>query len=422
MKLLTVLTALALVIEFNIVGRLTLTELILIVFAIGAMVQAPRATGDIAWFYIFAGLWAFGALVSDLFNQSNPNDFLRGWSKIAFLILNFTSLRLLIGRDIGRAVLFVYVLSVAGAIRLALGIVDPDLTDDVTGNAWKFGYGALLTTSAFLLSAWLQRRRIPRQMGIVPPFVSAAVALYLNARSLAGQTVLAVLVTSLTTGRRRISGRQLLLIATAGAVVGTGLLLGYEYAASEGWLGVAAQDKYFAQSTGTLSLLEAGRADTFASIQAILDSPLVGHGSWARDINYAVQMFDRLAAAGYRVNYAALESDLIPSHSHLLGAWVEHGVFGALFWLWALRTIGRALVLSLKRPTPLTGFVTYIAVTMIWDIVFSPFGLERRVTSAAWLYLLILVANDREAGGSPPAQEAPARPTPTGRQYQRNRS
>ncbi|TPQ49416.1 hypothetical protein C2U72_18620 [Prosthecomicrobium hirschii] len=399
--------ALAMIGEVNIVGRLTGAEVILALCACIALVRCPRSSGEIARFYTFASLWLLAAVMADIYNESEFNDFSRGWAKIGFLIVNFTALRWLIGKDRDRAVALVFLLSIAMAARLALGVagdVDNNLGEDVFGNAWKFGYGTLVSMSALLVSAWLLHSSWSRPVAVSIPFGAAAVALLLNARNLTGITALAALTSLLTAGRRRtLTLPHLLAIGATAALAGLLIVNAYQYAASEGLLGHDAQDKYRAQGEADVGLLVGGRSELLASVPAIIDSPLLGHGSWARDIKYALLYLTEREKAGLAVT--GLISDLIPTHSHLLGAWVEHGFLGAVFWIWALFVTGKGLITAIQKPTPLTGFIVFIGIGLLWDIPFSPFGLERRVLVPAMLYLMILVAEQPLRLHSPRAQE-----------------
>ena len=407
MKLLLVLIACAMVGEVNVIGRLTATELILALCAFIALVRGERTSGHVRQFYLFAALWVSGAVVSDLYNGSPFDDIARGWSKIAFFVLNFTALRWLVGTDRGRIVTFVYALMIVGALRLALGIVDENLGRQVLGNGWKFGYGQLFSATSLLASAWFLRSAWSRPLAIAAPLGAAAVALLMNARNLMGLTALAGLAGAFTAGRRRsLSVPHLVALGAAAALAGVLIINVYKYTAREGLLGFEAQDKYLQQTQGNLNLLQAGRGESLASTQAIIDSPIFGHGSWARDITYAMLMMDRLEAAGMDVIRGDQVDDLIPTHSHLLGAWVEHGILGAAFWCWAFWVTVKGVLAAVRCPTPLTGFITFIGFSLLWDILFSPFGLERRVITAAWLYLMILVAEQPAVA----VQPAPARP------------
>src|SRR5258708_14335741 len=96
-------------------------------------------------------------------------------------------------------------------------------------------------------------------------------------------------------------------------------------------------------------VLLAGRNEFLAAGSAIRDSPFIGHGSWAKDPKYKAILYDRLAELGYRKMGPELESDVIPSHSYVFGAWVESGILGAVFWCWALWLIGSAPIRASAR-------------------------------------------------------------------------
>ena len=80
---------------------------------------------------------------------------------------------------------------------------------------------------------------------------------------------------------------------------------------------------------------------------------------------------------------------LIPTHSAVVGAWVEHGIMGGIFWL--------AMLVLLIRNTPLvvrflpesTGLVVFNAPAAVWSLFFSP--IPQRATSAILLVPLLLI-------------------------------
>ncbi|MHA1569773.1 MAG: O-antigen ligase family protein, partial [Alphaproteobacteria bacterium] len=131
--------------------------------------------------------------------------------------------------------------------------------------------------------------------------------------------------------------------------------------------------KYRRQTETGLGFFLGGRTEILISAIAIKDSPFIGHGSWAKDPYYASLLLQ------YRPELTSVyESGLIPTHSFLFGAWVEAGVVGAIFWLWIWILNARALgrVFTIREPlVPLFGL---IGIVMAWDIIFSPYGAERR--------------------------------------------
>jgi O-antigen ligase len=262
------------------------------------------------------------------------------------------------------------------------------------GSAWKYGYGQLATASILLLSAKLNVKSFSRPLGIALPFAAATLSLALNARNLFGITALSAVIGVITTVRRRApSPVQIGTIGLVCVLLGFGLISIYSYAAGEGLIGPEAQEKYRHQSSGNLNLLVAGRTESLGSTQAIVDSPILGHGSWARDMTYVQDMLSKLQEAGIESEGGEgyYGGDVIPTHSHLLGAWVEAGILGAVFWFWALWLAICAVYAAIRAPFSTTSFIVFIGLSLVWDIFFSPFAHQRRIITPAWLYLMMLV-------------------------------
>ena len=84
-----------------------------------------------------------------------------------------------------------------------------------------------------------------------------------------------------------------------------------------GELGDDAQLSMKSQSRGKLGLLIGGRPETLVSVRAALDSPLLGHGSWAQDPKYVEMLADVSAETGYVNDEAGPQGDtdyLDPTH------------------------------------------------------------------------------------------------------------
>jgi len=92
-----------------------------------------------------------------------------------------------------------------------------------------------------------------------------------------------------------------------------------------------------------------------------------------------------------------LSQDLIPTHSHLFGAWVEAGVLGAVFWLWTLALVASVLPRLHRLADGRVALVAFLGVSFLWDIVFSPFGAERRLVVP--FYLVVFLLARRETAG-----------------------
>ena len=95
-------------IEITVVGRLFLPEIILcclLLFLLidrGSMLFSAKPKR----FILLGLIWLFSQIITDIVRGTPFDDFARGWSKIIFLLLNFSSLYLLIYRNNKRLLLF----------------------------------------------------------------------------------------------------------------------------------------------------------------------------------------------------------------------------------------------------------------------------------------------------------------------------
>jgi hypothetical protein len=189
-------------------------------------------------------------------------------------------------------------------------------------------------------------------------------------------------------GLKKMRWSKVAMLILLGGVAISGVTVLYGYCASEGWLGDDAREKYLMQSSGDLGILLGGRTAILASAQAIIDSPVIGHGSWAKDSKYVDILASALGQHGYEIRDES-DSDLIPSHSYIMGAWVEAGFVGAMFWFWALMLTARVLIATQGANSALAPLIAFVAFNLLWNIPFSPFGAEGRLYSAYSLSLMM---------------------------------
>jgi len=85
---------------------------------------------------------------------------------------------------------------------------------------------------------------------------------------------------------------------------------------------------------------------------------------------------------------------LIPTHSHIFGAWVWSGILGLAFWVYFLIVVGRGLA-ALIRVRPWLGpYLAYMLSLAFWDVFFSPFASTRRITVSFLLASVIYLFNE----------------------------
>lgn len=382
LALIALITPTTLWMEFNLIGRIFAPELILIgllpflLLVRGRMLMSPMPR----MFLILAGLWLASQILTDLIRDTPFEDYSRGWSKITFFSMNFCTLYMLLFGSRQRLVLFGAGIAIGGFLTILLN--PPEFA---IRQPWKFGLGFATIFSVIIVSQWRPLFRI----WFVPPALITFVAIYslaVGSRSLAGITILVALYVLIQqiVGRRNkapagFSPVRTFLFFVGGVGFAALMFNSYQFAASQGHLGEFAQDVYATQGSGSYGVLLGGRSEIFVSSQAVADSPIIGHGSWAKNPKYAQRILE-LEKFGYEVNYIAAESQLIPTHSHIMGGWVEAGFLGMVFWLWVLMLVFRVLSNLYMVREPLAPMITFIGFLMLWDILFSPFGAARRVT------------------------------------------
>ncbi len=376
-------------------GTIYLAELCLIgLLPVLLVMRGRMLQSKVLAFILTLGLVFFGAqVVTDVIRETPFADYARGWSRILFLLFSFISCYLLIGNDRARLLSYACGLVVGSTFHLFIN-------NPLSAIGWKFGFAGPTTTLVLIGFALLPVLRSPSSL--VGPAIMVALGAFsgfMDFRSWGGVLMLSAAFLSipavlrlfglrpkpLSYGRMLVMG--VLLLAT-----GFGALKVYGAAAESGMLGERSRQKYETQSAlGDLGILLGGRSESLVTVQAIQDSPLIGHGSWAKDRYYADLRQLMLYRLGFVNRFIEPETDLIPTHSHLLGSWVEAGVFGALFWVGILALIIAALRRLYASDDPLRPYLVFLMFLFIWDILFSPFGAQRRLTNG-FLMVTVLFA------------------------------
>lgn len=389
-------------IEITIVGRLIVIEILL--FAMLPWLWGARDRLPVPrWFVVLWAGWLLSQVVTDVVVGSAFADYARGWAAIVFTFTNFAAI-LVLASTPRRARLFALGLAAGGVLGYlfvpnAYAATDP----------WKWAFAAPVGLAmAAGLSGPAGARR--RWLTIGAFAVFGGLNLLLGFRTLGGVSLLTAgyLILSAAVGRRQAAPRRSKLRAVGGlvflAVAVVGVLQLYDAAASGGLLGSDAQAKYVAQ-TGTFGVLLGGRSEILVSTQAVIDSPILGHGSWAKDYKYVDLWAQRLSSLGYEIGAGNSDLGLIPAHSYLMGSWVWAGFPGALFWLAVLGIAIWLLANLYSFRVELAPLVVFSTMLLVWAIAFSPYGFSARITAPYGVALCLLGL--RLVGGGDRVRRAP---------------
>jgi hypothetical protein len=344
------------------------------------------------WFYILVGAWLLGTLIADEYNAIVLFNRAKGVARVVFFALDFMALAILLNNRTRRIVIFA--LSIAGLDLISSLQYRPNIEVQ-----WKFGLSEGLAIVVLLVSSHFYVRR---RYGIcfLVFIILAALNLRYGFRSqLAVHFVSAVLVLPFSNSQARLqrSGsrgqqdtyRVVILLALVG-VAAYGANAAIKYATRSGLFDESTQAKFETQSGGDLGVLVGGRPETLVAIQAIRDSPFIGHGSFPYGPEYMQMKQDIQYEHGYSDSDVAeeVEYPVIPTHSHLTLAWVEGGILGGICWIYILAlTVRGILRLSTQRP-PLAPLYCYLLVAFLWDILYSPFGSVSRIMAAFYILLI----------------------------------
>ena len=202
--------------------------------------------------------------------------------------------------------------------------------------------------------------------------------------------------------RGKLTLGRLAAIAVIGVITLATVAATYSQLAKSGAFGDRAKAKYELQSSQKGGLIVGGRAEALIGIAAIMDKPLTGHGSWPEDtVGYAekaseifgVEIQDTPAPKGIR--------KFIKAHSAIVSAWLEHGILGAIFWVYVFYVVAYNVSIVTRFLPEYTGVIVFNSCGFFWAYLFSPIQ-SRAYTAIIVVPMLIiqirrLQANRRSA-------------------------
>ncbi len=385
-------------IQIKVIGVLEGSDLLMLAaflyLALRGKIRIATPAGK--WFLVLCSLWLVSQCVTDIARHSAFADYARGWSMIGLTLIGFVVLYTLLYERPRRLVLYGWGL-VAGSVLTYF--ISPG--DIALGNPWKFGFSFPVSLALFLL---ISSEKCRGHWPITLSALIGAINIYLGARGQGGMCLVAacyLLATRFLNAKSKAGSKAkagTILTLAASILLGVaGTVWAYQYAATAGLLGEDAREKYESESSGKYGVLIGGRGDLLGALPAIYDSPILGHGSWAKDWYYRLAEERGLAMMGYTdvlsLTHEDYEEGVIPAHSYMLQAWVWAGIVGAVFWAWVLVFTARTFMRIYPPTTPLLPLFSLVAVSLLWEILFSPFGEEVRIIFPYFMVLVMTLSS-----------------------------
>ena len=300
------------------IGRFMVAEFVAIVGVLrlnisGLLSEIPELRQVLLGFAVLF----FALLLSDLYNQTPSGDFLRGWASILF---GGVSIIFLTGHMI-RSPRTPYIFLVMAVIS-SLVLIEGDLNMSIqqeNSNYFKARFVPVLVPLLALVASILWR--IQRSSVILLLFISGITFLIFDARSSGVVLILAsvLLFAQLRNLRPKLSYIVIVLtIFYGGYVYYVNQVLNYGFGGKNSQQLTRAENPY-----NPLELLLIGRSELRVTTKAILDRPMIGYGSWAKDeTGEYTLLYAALAENTLHVDNIEYSGGMIPAHSMLLTAWL----------------------------------------------------------------------------------------------------
>lgn len=347
---------------------------------------------------LMAFLWLIGAMIADWWNHTPTMEMLKGWFNIIFFIGLMPFVYWALKDKPSRWIW--YVVGNGISSLLSFYLVRGDMFEERAYEIWQlYAWGPFVVGIAALLYY-----RGKHKLAMISYLVWAVYALYGGSRNIFLNISLAVCIVYMVERfksakldsqiyRFKSSIVRVFLALFIGALIIDNV---YENMASSGMLGEYAYDKYMTQKYESGGILKGGRSETFLGLECIKENPIIGYGSFAV---YSPKLISSESLRSALVQYYdGVDVEYLPSHSHVVGYWIYHGILGGIFWIYILLLMWRLFRTGAFMYEPkLIGHCVYYSATILWAILFSPFG--QRAPMAFYIVYLIVIEgyflNDR---------------------------
>lgn len=391
-KMFAVLYALSTRFYVELVGRLMLAELVALMFLpffnIPTLIKKNRILRQVLSILLVLLL---AQVVSDLVNVSSPADFLRGWAVIVFATLSLLYLVKVFSANINSVVFYLLALFV---IRLLFGDgeVDFSIVKD-NSNYFKQRFVSFLNPGILVVGYYLFLKRRFRLTSVVL-IIFGMICIYFDARSNGLISIVAGVLLYAKCLKVKFTGVRIVWLAIMVTVIAYSSYLLYANLVLYHGIGGGNARSQFARVTNPANpfeLLYYGRPEIGVLVEASLDKPIFGHGSWGKDLTGKYTFLQaKISGNRYMLNHG-----YINAHSIILGYQAYAGIagmvsvlilFGLLFYcffrVYQSNYIGACLPV-----------LVFTSVNMLWDLFFSPVGHFRTTFPLFASLTIVMYAN-----------------------------
>lgn len=364
----------------QIFGTFAVAEIFLVFISVVAILYFGKLPRNLNFLLLFTVLWVVGILVSDLYNKAQISNTIKLVGSVSLFYIDILAFYIIFRKNIKLVPYFLAGSSISYLLQFY--VFPPPLAAEMFGRDFSEIEVVMLTWVA--LTHYVAMMAVSgilwyfsyRRISLILNLIAAVGALYLGSRAyfLVGMISLAILLFThyilLRRGsspERRVGFSQLLILFV---VIIFSIFLAtliYQEAAKNDILGDYAYNKFSEQANVEGLGLASGRLDFFESLYSVAQRPILGYGSYAiDDLGVQTDFYKLIGANGKE------SKELIPCHSHILGAWVWSGILSLPFWLFAFWHIGRNLFYNYDER--FIGVIIPYSIFIFWHMLFSPIG------------------------------------------------
>ena len=324
-----------------------------------------------------------GYVISDLYRNNDPGDYLRGWARLAFLGIDILAVAFFISIRILNMWYLVLGYATLGLVIIALKGTPIDSSHWKFGYDWSIGYGYPFVLTIMAILCLMGKGSAYWRGAILISLM--AVNIVMDYRSLGVFCFVVALMGWIYRASLQGSGR-LAFLGVQSLVVSLLLVVAYNSSQSN--------FEQRRQASNSIRLSSA-----MVGINAIIESPFIGYGSWSRDARFAKQLADLQFRMSKTQENPLYDFDLIrhaslAAHSQLIESWNEGGMLGIIFFLCYFLVMVRGLnALTFRRHNEkLDPMLSMFIVWAMWALFMSPFkGLTRLDIAFACISSIIAI-------------------------------
>ncbi|MCT4654321.1 MAG: hypothetical protein N4A65_00785 [Cohaesibacter sp.] len=346
-------------------------------------------------------LWVFAIIFSDLVNDVAVFDTIKALSTPMLGGISLIFLVCLISRD-NKTILTFLIFTIIG--KLLLG--EAGYKDQISETGWsleavsqntnyfKIYFAPFLTPIIILAGFYLYK--ISKFYLFLLYFISSLFYFYLDSRSLG--LILALSSLYVIFISYKFDVRKLVLYFPLFFAFLYFLYAGYVgYSLSFNEMGHnALQLQRLDNPYNPFALLMQGRSEWLIAVDAIWEKPIIGHGSWASDIDnkYTYLRALRAGADWSTINQILdrYQMNVIPVHSVLMAAWIWCGLLGFIASVFILKPVVHMMIAIPAVKSPYIPVVVFYTLMIVWDFFFSPPQSIRLNFPHALAFLIVLTA------------------------------